>query len=550
VFFETTPFETRSSRMAPPLRRKIAPILILTFFVCAVGLGVVRTFGQNVQHKFESANISVANEVTFGGDYGGDYDYESSAPERVIIREIVHAAPYEAPSHDSQSGESYEDHGVNPRTSTLEDRFSTFSIDVDTGSYTVVRRKLNEGYDVPQAAVRVEEFLNYFDYDYPDPEVGPFAVYLEAAPSPFTAKPNTYLMRVGVQGERISVADRKPVHLTFLVDVSGSMGSPDKLGMVKTSLKTLVEHLHPRDTVALATYAGHTAVVLEHTSARERGRIVRAIEGLDAGGGTAMASGMQAAYGLAFEAKRPGEESRVIVLSDGDANIGATSRAGILSRVRGYVDEGVTLSAIGFGMGNYKDSAMEQLANEGNGNYFYIDHTEEAYKVFGKQVDGTLTVIAKDVKIQVEFDPEAVKTYRLIGYENRDIADEDFRRDEVDAGEIGAGHSVTAFYEVEMDPGASSELAYVRIRAKKPEGTKADEQTFVLEPQDVHRTLAQASLGFQFGAGVVAFAEKLRKSPYAARISWGSIEELVEPAVEGKGERIEALRLIRTAAKK
>ena len=454
----------------------------------------------------------------------------------------------QAPSESNAEGEGYEDHGINPMTDTSEDRFSTFSIDVDTGSYTIARRKLNEGYIPPMAAVRVEEFVNYFDYQYPDPDAGAFGVNLEAAPSPFSAEKDRFLVRVGVQGKAVSARERKPVHLTFLVDTSGSMNTPDKLGLAKESLKVLTSNLKRGDTVALATYAGSTRVVLPPTGVMQSRKIKRAIDKLSSGGGTAMGSGMELAYREAMKAFKPGHVNRVIVLSDGDANIGRTSYDQILGTIKSYVDEGVTMSTIGFGMGNYKDTMMEQLANKGNGNYYYIDTIAEARKVFGEQIDGTLEVIAKDVKIQVEFNPKAVSQYRLIGYENRDIADKDFRNDRVDAGEIGAGHSVTALYEVVMDKSYEGTLAYVRMRHKQPQGHTASEQTFMLSSSGVHQKLADASKSFQFAAAVAGFAEILRKSPYAKNLSYDLIKEVAEgSSTKRQKDRQEFIALVEKA---
>ena len=452
------------------------------------------------------------------------------------------AVPFAEPA----GNESYKDHGVNPMTDTKKDRFSTFAIDVDTGAYTIARRKLKEGHTPPAASVRVEEFINYFSYNYPNPDSGPFGVNLEAAPSPFSVEKDRYLVRVGVQGKRVAQKDRKPVHLTFLVDVSGSMNRPDKLGLAKESLKILTRNLKRGDTVALATYAGNTRVVLTPTS--NKTQILDAIDNLRSGGGTAMSSGMELAYKQALSSYKKGHVNRVIVLSDGDANIGRTSFEDILSTIKSYVDEGVTLSTIGFGMGNYKDSLMEQLANKGNGNYYYIDDIKEARKVFGEQIDGTLEVIAKDVKIQVEFNPDAVSKYRLIGYENRDIADKDFRNDAVDAGEIGAGHSVTALYEVVMDPGYKGSLAYVRVRHKEPEGHKASEQIFMLNAGSVATKLSDASKDFQFAAAVAGFAEILRGSKYSEHLTYALVEEIAHSASSpSQKDRQEFISLVRKA---
>lgn len=427
------------------------------------------------------------------------------------------------PPGDGQIGntEDYADYGVNPMTDTAKDRLSTFAIDVDTASYAIARRKILAGELPPPASVRVEEFVNYFRYDLAGPTDGaPFAVHMDAAPSPYTK--GRHLLRVGVQAKDVSLRERKSAHLVFLVDVSGSMQSPDKLELAKRALRILVDNLKDGDTVALVTYAGSTRVVLEPTGLEKKAEIVSALEDLTAGGSTAMSSGLQLAYDLA--ARNLGEDSvsRVIVLSDGDANVGSTGHEQILETIAGKVKEGVTLSTIGVGMGNYKDTMMEQLANKGNGNYFYIDSLNQAKKVFQEQLGGTLEVVAKDVKIQVDFDPDAVKRYRLVGYENRDIADDDFRDDKVDAGEIGAGHSVTAIYEVELK-GSTAPLATVRVRAKQPRGTRASEKAYAFDRDRLHGSFAAAPADFRFAVAAMGAAEVLRRSPHAA--DW-TIEEI------------------------
>ena len=292
----------------------------------------------------------------------------------------------------------------------------------------------------------MEEFVNYFDYSYDDPRVGPFAVHMEAMPDPF--RRNSHILRVGVQAKRYHPKERPPLHLTFLADVSGSMSSADKLGLAKESMHTMVDNLQEGDTVALATYAGRVARILEPTDASNASRIHRAIESLNSGGSTAMSSGIDIAYDLASEAFEKGAENRVVILSDGDANVGATSWEDMLEQIKRHANRGVTLSTIGFGQGNYQDTLMEQLANKGDGNNYYVDSQKESDRIFQDKLTGTMITVARDTKIQVEFNPDAVESYRLIGYENRDIADKDFRNDRVDAGEVGSGHSVTALYEV------------------------------------------------------------------------------------------------------
>jgi len=449
------------------------------------------------------------------------------------------------------SSEEYKSYGVNEMTLAAEDARSTFSVDVDTASYTIARRKLKEGRLPPTASVRVEEFVNYFAYDYVQPTgEAPFAVNMEAAPNPYLA--NHHVLRVGVQGRAIEDEGREPLHLTFLVDTSGSMQSPDKMGLVKKSLRQLVSQLDDDDTIALATYAGSVRELLEPTSAGRQDILFDAIEGLSAGGSTAMSSGIDLAYQMAAESMIEGHENRVVVLSDGDANVGPSSHEQILNQIKGYAAQGITLSTIGFGRGNYKDVMMEQLANKGDGNYYYIDSVNEARKVFGEDLSGTLQVIAKDVKIQVEFDESAVYAYRLIGYENRDIADRDFRNDEVDAGEVGAGHQVTAVYDVVLRDGyrQAESLATVRLRNKTPGADSAAvEWEIVFPTEKIHYEFAEASSGFRLAAGVAFFAELLRGSHYTAELTYGDLHSLISAAATGDETHRELLALIEVAGR-
>jgi Ca-activated chloride channel family protein len=446
--------------------------------------------------------------------------------------------------------EHYTEYGVNEMTVTDQDRLSTFAIDVDTASYAVSRSKLNRGRLPPESAVRVEEFVNYFAYEYSGPtDSAPFAVHMEAAPSPWDA--SRHVLRVGVKGKEYTAGDRKPAHLTFLVDVSGSMSSANKIGLVKQSLHDMVSNLMPQDTVAIATYAGATQVILQPTPVVQASVIIQAIDSLRTGGGTHMSTGMELAYRLASESYVAGAENRVVVLSDGDANIGRTSHTEILDTVKDYSERGITLTTVGFGMGNYKDTMMERLANEGDGNYFYIDSRSEAKKVFGQELAGTIITIAKDVKIQVEFNPEAVYAYRLIGYENRDIADRDFRNDAVNAGEIGSGHRVTALYEVVLTDARDLELATVRLRAKEPgPDSPAREWSTTFEASRLHSEFAAASNDFRLAIGTATFAELLRGSPYVAEVSYSDVWRIVDNAVSAtNAQGQELLQLVETAGK-
>ena len=434
--------------------------------------------------------------------------YKSARPMAEMSAGSAPVRAYEP--HAVTNTEHYTDYGKNPWVKTSEDRFSTFAADVDTASYTIARRKLQEGALPPQPSVRVEEWVNYFNYSFPPAERGPFSVVMDAAPHPFAA--DTHILRVGVATKAKTVGERKPSALVFLVDVSGSMNSHDKLELAKKALHILTDNLAEKDAVALVTYAGDSRVILPMTSIDHKDRIHKAIDNLRSGGSTAMANGIDTAYDLAAKWVRPGGISRVIVLSDGDANVGPHSYQDLLKIIEGRAKQGVALSTIGFGMGNYKDTTMEQLANKGNGNNYYIDSLDAAKRVFAEQLTATLEVAAKDVKLQVEFDPERIARYRLVGYENRDVADKDFRKDDVAAGQVGWGHQVTAMYEVELTAAAKARpapLGTVRIRHKLPEADTATEAAFQMKGAPAS-SFAKASADLRFAFAVAAFADVLR----------------------------------------
>ena len=409
------------------------------------------------------------------------------------------------PQHNT---EQYTDYGVNGFALVERDALSTFAVDVDTASYAISRKKLRSGYLPPQSAVRVEEFVNYFPFEYKHPGSNdPFSVDVEAAPSPWN--PTNHLVRIGVQGKKVAYDQRKSVHLTFLVDVSGSMNNVDKLGLVKNTLKMLTEELRDGDTVAIATYAGATKVVLEPTPISRKSEILRALDRLNASGSTAMGAGIDLAYQLADQSFVQGAVNRVIVASDGDANVGQTSHSSLSETIAGYAKKGITLTTVGVGNGNYKDTMMEQIANKGDGNYYYLDTMMEARRVFSDKLTSTMEVIAKDVKIQVEWDPEAVLAYRLVGYENRDIADRDFRNDKVDA-EIGAGHQVTAIYEVAFKDARPGPLVPFVFETRPQVDAPAVERAFVLPETAVRGAFTSMSNGSQLAVAAAGFAEILR----------------------------------------
>lgn len=423
--------------------------------------------------------------------------------------------------------------GTNRFTAASEDNRSTFAIDVDTGSYAFARAFLQSGSRPPAASVRVEEWINAHRYGYVAPGNGgePFRVHLAAGPSPFSG--DKHLLRVALQGKRVSPVERKATHLTFLVDVSGSMDAPDKLPLVRESLHLLVDQLRDDDSVALVTYAGATRLVLPSTSAAKKRAIHAAIDTLTPGGGTAMGSGMEIAYRQAALQLSDEKMSRVLVLSDGDANIGRTSHEGILDAVRGWVSEGVTLSTLGFGRGNYNDHLMEGLADAGNGNYTYLDSREAARRFFRDDLVSMLQVIAQDVKVRVEMNPKVVRGYRLVGYENRDVADEDFTNDKVDGGEIGAGHAVTALYELDLVEGEQGELVTVRVRAKEPRGLRSTESVARLSRAEIKPRFDDLDADARFASGIALTAEILRGSPYVSHLSLSDAEKILAGAATG-----------------
>jgi len=366
------------------------------------------------------------------------------------------------------------------------------------------------------AAVRPEEYINFFDHGYAEPDdAHPFSIDLEVAPSKFGD--GKHLMRVGLQGEHRDVANLKPTNLVLLLDVSGSMQSSDKLPMVVESVHTLIDNLRPTDTISIVTYAGQDRVMIEPTQVRYSGRIKRALSraGSFAGGATNADAGIVTAYRLAERGLKKGGNNRVIIMTDGDFNVGRTGES-LFNLIDEYRDKGISLTCMGYGRGNYHDMHMENLSKRGNGNYFYVDSEAEADRVFGTDLASTLEVIAADVKIQVGFDPAVVKSYRLVGYENRVMNNEDFRDDTKDAGEIGPGHTVTAFYELELypKPEVMKQVAEVRVRYKSQYGASSSELTRAVTTQQVHSSFESAPASFQFGAAVAEYAELLRRSKH------------------------------------
>lgn len=465
--------------------------------------------------------------------------------------------------------EAYDAITENAFQRTIDQPLSTFSVDVDTASYANVRRFLNMGQLPPAGAVRIEELVNYFTYDdAPPTNAEPFAVHAETAGCPWN--PAHRLVRFGLKGKVIENQKRPRSNLVFLLDVSGSMNEPNKLPLVKESLRLLTQQLGENNRVAIVVYAGASGLALPSISGSEQSAIGEALDRLAAGGSTNGGEGIALAYRVAEEHKIPGGVNRVILCTDGDFNVGVTNRSDLVQLVEQHAKAGVFLSVLGYGMGNLKDSTMEQLADKGNGNYAYIDTINEAKKVLVEQMSGTLVTIAKDVKIQIEFNPRMVAGYRLLGYENRMLAAQDFKDDTKDAGEIGAGHTVTALYEliptgsdaggvIAVDPlryqqaaaltdaASSNEMLTLKLRYKHPDGQTSDEIRFTLK--DTGLEFSRASANLRFAASVAAFGMLLRNSQHKGEATLPAVSEWAATAVgdDPNGYRQEFLELIHKA---
>ena len=450
---------------------------------------------------------------------------------------------------------------------------TTFSIDVDTASYTNLRKKLMNGYLPHKDAVRIEEMINYFDYDYPQPEAGrPFSVNTEVAASPWSE--GNKLVRIGLQGKEVKVEKRPSSNLVFLIDVSGSMSSSDKLPLLKEGFQKMVSQLNEKDRVGIVVYAGNAGVVLDPTVCDQRGKdlIIGALGRLNSGGSTNGAGGINEAYKLVQKNFIPGGTNRVILATDGDFNVGVSHDKGLIGLVKDKAKEKAYLTVLGFGQGNLNDRMMEEISNQGNGNYYYIDSAKESTKVLCEKISSTLVTIAKDVKIQVEFNPSLVHSYRLIGYDNRKLKNEDFNNDKKDAGEIGAGHNVTAIYEIVPVGSAnarpkvddlkyqpkktveevkveksdfSDELLTVKLRYKSPEGGPSTLMKHPVKNKDTK--FSEASKDFIFASSVSAFGMLLKNSEYSGDATFSSVEKWIteNKTTQTDESREELLNLVR-----
>ena len=493
-----------------------------------------------------------------------------SAQQSVATGKIAPASPPAGPPNRAgidqpTDTERYADLAPNPVIAAAETPVSTFSIDVDTGAYSNARRFLDQGQLPPSDAVRIEEFINYFDYQYPTPDSldQPFTVSTELAKAPWNA--DRWLLQVGLKGYEVPFAQLPASNLVFLLDVSGSMMEPNKLPLVKTALGMVVEQMRPQDTIAIVVYAGAAGLVLPATKGSDKATILASLAALEAGGSTNGGEGIQLAYQVAREQFVDGGVNRVILATDGDFNVGLVDQQDLEDLVTRERKSGIALTTLGFGQGNYNDEVAERLADLGNGNHAYIDSEREARKVLVKELGANLLTIAKDVKIQIEFNPAVVAEYRLIGYENRMLAREDFNNDAVDAGEIGAGHTVTALYELtpvgsqatrlpplryaanDQAKAAGNEIAFLKLRYKKPgqDQSRLIEQA-VARPREVGAGSAQ----LQFAAAVAAFGEALRGGKYLDGYDYAAIAALAQAHLgrDPYGMNAELVELIGKAA--
>lgn len=505
--------------------------------------------------------ITACIAIFFGCKSPNNFEVSSTVVLEMADTELPPPPEIDAEFNTEEYSRIYE----NSFMDAIQNPLSTFSIDVDNASYSNVRRFLSEDQLPPADAVRIEEMINYFDYQYPQPKgEHPFSIYKEVAACPWNN--DHLLVHIGLQGKSPDYENLKPCNLVFLIDVSGSMDDPYKLPLVKKSMEILVENLHPKDKVAIVVYAGNAGLVLPSTSADQKNRILDAIDELEAGGSTAGGEGMQLAYKIAIENRQPNGNNRVILCTDGDFNVGISSTSELVRFIEEKRKEDIYLTICGFGMGNYKDGRLEEVSNAGNGNYFYIDKRSEAEKVFSKELRANLFTIAKDVKIQVEFNPQTVQAYRLIGYENRVLAKEDFNDDKKDAGELGAGHTVTALYEVvpkgKSFPGTkvddlkyqktaitreadSKDLLTVKLRYKPIKSETSKLLSDVISSREI---ADKPSEDFRFAAAVAEFGMLLRNSEHKGKATFEEAIKLTKN-INGDPEKLEMIEMMEKAEK-
>lgn len=539
--------------------RKVGKSTVINVKLTAAHLDEVFVQSSSIKRKKE--NIKMESKMMVAPNSNAQYDAIQGYTTGIQITHEKYDDKNAISSNDN------EDYGVlieNEFESPKQSPLSTFSIDVDNASYTNIRRFINNGQKVPKDAVRVEEMVNFFKYNYSQPKDNhPFAIHTEYSDCPWNE--NHKLLKIGLQGKDISTDNLPNSNFVFLIDVSGSMSSQNKLPLLKESMKVLVNQMRKEDKVAIVVYAGAAGLVLPPTTGDKKETIINAFDNLQAGGSTAGGAGIQLAYKIAQENFIKGGNNRVILATDGDFNVGTSSDNDMERLIEEKRKSGVFLTCLGYGMGNYKDSKMETLANKGNGNYAYIDNIQEANRFLGKEFKGSMFAIAKDVKIQIEFNPKHVQSYRLIGYENRKLRPEDFKNDAIDAGELGSGHTVTALYEIiptgvksdylkEVDglkysnvannQNFSNELATIKFRYKKLDGEKSIEMVEIIKNETI--LLAKTSDDFKFSSSVAWFGLKLRDSKLINKKLTSDIKTL---ALQGKsndedGYRSEFIRLI------
>ena len=533
--------------------------------LCIVAALMVAACGDPSHRHNSGEKVSVINSTP---DEVIEEDVEITSNEAALMEPSANATSKMILSSPPQqrNAETYKEIKENSFVAVAQQPVTTFSADVDRAAYANVRRIIGYGQIPPKDAVRIEEMVNYFDYDYPAPEEGsvsPLRVSPELAPAPWN--PNHLLLRIGLQAKKIDLAQAPPSNIVFLIDVSGSMDEENKLPLLQSSFKLLLGQLRPDDKVAIVTYANGTKVALPSTRVKDKEKIIKVLDNLYASGGTSGGRGIQLAYEQAQKSFIKNGNNRIILATDGDFNIGINNTTDLEKFIKKQRESGIYMSVLGFGMGNYRDDMAETIADKGNGNYAYIDNITEAKKVLVNELSGTLFAVAKDVKLQLEFNPKYVKEYKLIGYENRMLANEDFTNDKKDAGEIGAGHTVTALYELvpsngkvaqslryqsqELnEKGKGNELGFLKIRYKDPK-VKDAKSVEITEPLVFNKkALKETSTDYRFAASVAEFGILLRDNSNKANATYDQVIELAEGAIgkDPEGYRKEFVRLVKS----
>jgi len=533
--------------------------------LCIVAALMVAACGDPSHRHNSGEKVSVINSEP---DEVIEEDVEIISDEAALMEPLANATSKMILSSPQQqcNAETYKEIKENSFVAVAQQPVTTFSADVDRAAYANVRRIIGYGQIPPKDAVRIEEMVNYFDYDYPAPEEGsvsPLRISPELAPAPWN--PNHLLLRIGLQAKKIDLAKAPPSNIVFLIDVSGSMDEDNKLPLLKSSFKMLLGQLRPDDKIAIVTYANGTKVALPSTSVKDKEKIIKVLDNLYASGGTSGGRGIQLAYEQAQKSFIKNGNNRIILATDGDFNIGINNTTDLEKFIEKQRESGIYMSVLGFGIGNYRDDMAETIADKGNGNYAYIDNITEAKKVLVNELSGTLFAVAKDVKLQLEFNPKYVKEYKLIGYENRMLANEDFTNDKKDAGEIGAGHTVTALYELvpsdgkvaqslryqsqELnEKGKGNELGFLKIRYKDPK-VKDAKSVEITEPLVFNKkALKETSTDYRFAASVAEFGILLRDNSNKANATYDQVIELAEGAIgkDPEGYRKEFVRLVKS----